>query len=304
MKPLRIALLLALIAVLAAAGFAYYPPFRILTLVVAGRSQHCTLRAALNGPRDLEQQVEFKDRILNASNLIQQDPLGFHLWQTPRGRFWVPEGSDYLLPFSLAEQERRIYGTGQNGPRSGDVVLDCGANVGVTVRMELEAGARQIIAIEPGPENVACLRRNFPDEVASGRVVIVAKGVWDHDDMLTLRVNPKNSSSDSFINRRAGTVDLAQVPLITIDHLVSALNLTKVDYIKMDIEGSEVLALQGAHEVLAKFKPRISVSSDNAPNQPRDIPRVVRAARPDYIMECGPCSQTSRGVQPDVLYFH
>ena len=119
----------------------------------------------------------------------------------------MPDGSDYVLPFNLAEQERKIYGVQSDGPRSGDIVLDCGANIGVTIREELAAGAQKIIGIEPAPENLECLRRNFPGEIASGRVVIVPKGVWDKEDALTLRVDPRNSAADSFVLRREGTVE-------------------------------------------------------------------------------------------------
>jgi FkbM family methyltransferase len=37
-----------------------------------------------------------------------------------------------------------------------------------------------------------------------------------------------------------------QLPVTTIDHLVEELQLGRVDYIKMDIEGSEREALKGA----------------------------------------------------------
>lgn len=302
-RPIRTLFFITVLLALGAAAYAYYPPFRLFTLVLAGRSG-CPLRLALAAPGDLDRQVEYKDDILNASNLIEQDPKGFHLWQTPRGRFWVPQGSDYILPFDLAEQQRKIYGSGANGPHAGDIVLDCGANLGVTVRQELAAGAAKVIAIEPGPENLECLRRNFSNEVASGRVVIYPKGVWDKEDVLTFRVDPKNSGADSFVIRREGAVDVEKVPLTTIDHLMVELNLPRVDYIKMDIEGAETRALQGAHDTLAKYKPRISVASYHSPEDSKAIPEVVRKARPDYEMTCGPCSETREGVRPDVIYFH
>lgn len=304
MKPLRILFLLFVAAFASAAAYAYYAPFRLLTMVLTGRSPQCPLSAALQSPENLTRQVEEKDRILNASKQLQTDPKGFHLWQTPKAQYWVPQGSDYVLPFNLAEQERKIYGSGDNGPHSGDIVLDCGANVGVTIHEELAAGAQKIIAIEPGPENLECLRRNFPSEIASGRVILYPGGVWDKDEVLTFKVDPKNSGADSFVLRRDGAVDVEKVPVTTIDHLMKQYNLPRVDYIKMDIEGSELRALQGAHDTLAKWKPRISVTSYHEPDHPKRIPEIVRAARSDYKMDCGPCSETNAGVRPDVLYFH
>ena len=75
-------------------------------------------------------------------------------------------------------------GRADGAVRPGDVVLDCGANVGVYTRHALEAGARLVVAIDPAPENIECLRRNFSEEIKAGRVVVYPKGVWDKDEVL------------------------------------------------------------------------------------------------------------------------
>ena len=303
MKASRAVGLLILVLIIAGVAYAYYPPFRLIAWVATGRSPDCSLREALQSDENLKRQVAYKDQILNSSKLLQQDSPGYELWDTPRGRYWVPTGSRYVLPFNLAEQQRKIYGTRDYGPHSGDITLDCGANVGVTVHEELAAGARTVVAIEPAPENLECLRRNYSKEIASGQVILVPKGVWDKEDFLTLRVDPKNSAADSFVLQREGAVDLERVPLTTIDQLVTELKLERVDYIKLDIEGAEPKALAGARETLAKYKPRLSVASYHQPDHPKLIPEVVRAARPDYQMQCGPCAETEHSIRPDVLYF-
>ena len=58
------------------------------------------------------------------------------------------------------------------GVQKGDVVLDVGANIGAYTREALDEGASVVIAIEPGPENVACLRRNFKREIEEKRVIL------------------------------------------------------------------------------------------------------------------------------------
>ena len=303
MKLSRVIRILILILIIAGVIYAFYPPFRFLTWALAGRSSVCPLDEAVRVADNLRKQVDYKDQILNASKLVEQDPKGYELWETPNGRYWVPAGSRYVLPFNLAEQKRKIYGTGDFGPHAGDITLDCGANVGVTVHEELAAGAKTIVAIEPAPENLECLRRNYPQEIASGRVIIVPKGVWDKEDFLTLRVDPQNSAADTFVLHPKGTVDVEKVPLTTIDKLVADLKLERVDYIKLDIEGSEPKALAGARETLAKYKPRISISSYHEPDHPKLIPELIRSARSDYQMRCGPCAETDHSVRPDVLYF-
>lgn len=245
------------------------------------------------------------DRILAGMKVIQKDPKGFDQYQTPAGNYWIPAGDkvSYMLPFNLAEQAVHIYGAGDKGVRRGDVVLDCGANVGVFTRVALDAGANKIIAIEPAPENLECFRRNFAGEISAGKVVVVPKGVWNKEDVLTLHVDPTNSAADSFILEHKGEGAVAKVPLTTIDHLVAELKIDKVDFIKMDIEGAEPNALTGATQTLKKWKPRIAVSAYHVPDHVQRIPKIISGARPDYALECGPCNEVNGKARPDIMWF-
>ena len=282
----------------------FYAPARLAAIVALGRSPVCPFSKAIRSADELRTQIAYKDRILRASKLIEKDPAGYHLWETPHGRFWIPEGSDYVLPFNLAEQERKIYGVGEQDVHAGDIVLDCGANVGAYTREALQAGARLVVAIEPAPENIECLRRNFVAEITAGRVIVYEKGVWDRDDLLVMQVDPHNSAADSFLIHRPGATATKQLPLTTIDKLVAELKLERVDYIKMDIEGAEQRALRGGRQTLGRYHPRMALSAYHDPSDPEKIPELVRAAWPDYQMECGPCAETNGRVRPDVLYFH
>jgi FkbM family methyltransferase len=294
--------ILLLVAALCALCY-FYAPARLLAIVALGRSPVCPVSRAIHSADELRTQVAYKDRILYSSKKLENDPAGYHLWDTPHGRFWIPQGSDFVLPFNLAEQDRKIYGVGEQDVQAGDIVLDCGANVGVYTRVALKNGAKLVVAIEPAPENIECLRRNFAAEIAAGRVILYQKGVWDKDEMLVMRVDPTNSAADSFIIRRKGAVETQQLPLTTIDKLVAELKLERVDHIKMDIEGAEQRALVGARETLAKYHPRLSLAAYHVPSDPVKIPELVRQAWPNYRMECGPCAEANGHVRPDVLYF-
>jgi FkbM family methyltransferase len=283
-----------------------FPPLRLAGLVLAGRSPECPFGQALRSEENLRQQTAIKDRLLAGSRRVQTDAAGYEQWETPKGRYWIPAGSQYVLPFNLAEQERKIYGAPPHFVRPGDIVLDCGANVGVFVREALNAGARLVVAIEPAPENVECLRRNFAKEVTDGRVIVYPKGVWDREEWLPLRIDRHNSAADSFVMHPEGAQETTEkLPLTTIDQLVSELKLPRVDFIKMDIEGAEPRALRGARSTLARFHPRISVSAYHAPDHPSLLPAIVREAWKDYRVECGPCALTpEKRIRPDILYFH
>ena len=257
--------------------------------------------------RQLRREIEIKDRILKASKRVEVDAQGYTLWDTPKGRYWVPKGSDYVLPFNLAEQERKIYGEGKNFIQKDDVVLDCGANMGVFTRVALDHGAKLVIAIEPAPENLEVLKRNFAAEIAAGKVILYPKGVWDKDDFLSMNVDPTNSAADSFVlHPEKSEATTIKLPLTTIDKLVSELKLDKVNFIKMDIEGAEPNALRGAKETITKWRPRMAISVYHKPADPIEVPAAIRAAWPDVTQECGPCEKDEKNhvIRPDIYYFY
>jgi len=280
----------------------FVPPARLFVLWMAGRSPECPLPKALRAFENLRRYWNDSRAIRNSSRLLQKDPSGFHLWETPRGRFWIPSGSDEVLPVLLAEQQNNIYGSGDQAVRAGDTVLDVGANVGVFTRTALSAGASLVVLIEPAPENVECLRRNYAAEIVAGRVVVVPKGVWNKEDVLTMYVDPANSAADNLFAKRKGSYE-RKVPLTTIDDIVAELKLAKVTYVKIDVEGAEQQALEGAQHTLARWRPRLSIAVDNVPDDPVKVPALVRKAWPGYRMACGPCRDDFSSIAPVVQYF-
>ena len=63
--------------------------------------------------------------------------------------------------------------------RPGDVVIDCGAHIGGFTRVALSAGARMVIAIEPQRGNLLAFEKNLAQELKTGKVKLIRKGVWD-----------------------------------------------------------------------------------------------------------------------------
>jgi FkbM family methyltransferase len=226
--------------------------------------------------------------IADGIEVVETAPDGSELIAADGRRFWIPRGNRAGVAEMVGEQDVDVYGAGR-GVRSGDVVLDCGANVGVFTRQALDRGARLVVAIELAPENIACLRRTFAPEIAAGCVVVYPKGVWDKDDTLQLRTSPL-SGGDSVALEFPGSSAGPRVPLTTIDQLVSELRLERVDFIKMDIEGAERRALAGARATVARFRPRMAISMEHQTGDAEAIPALVRKLWPGMRAECGPCT--------------
>jgi FkbM family methyltransferase len=294
-------LFLAALVVLAAA-YLWWPPARMLALVAIGHSPVCPLPNALHSRSNIEETGVVKDRIFAASKLVKEES-GLELWDTPKGSFWIPKGNRFVLPFNLAEMERHIYGAGEHFIHPGDIVLDCGASDGDFTREALRAGAAKVVSVEISPSSIECIRRNLAAEIADGRVTVYPKGVWDHDDTLTLQVDDTNFAANSVVLHPDASHPSVVVPLTTIDKLVAELGLPRIDFIKMDVEGAEANAIAGARNTLTRFKPRLAIATEHKPDDEIALPRDIRQIRPDYQMECGQCLEAKGHIRADVLYF-
>ena len=271
-------------------------------LMLAGRGPGGSWRQAREAYYARLLQEEVVEQIRRRSQIVEHADNNLHRYRTPLGFYWIPYGMN--LPSLLSEMQVKYRPTGGQWVRPGDVVLDCGANVGVFTRAALSAGAGKVVAIEPSPRNIACLRRTFSVEIAEGRVVLYPGGVWDREDILPLNESI-TSAEDSLVMQRKEFRSSVRVPLTTIDRLAAELNLGRVDFIKMDIEGAERKALAGASHTIERFHPRLEVSVNHLPDDPQVLPRIIGKAWSGYRIKCIMCSFDAQRwrLVADILYF-
>lgn len=277
---------------------AWVPKVDLVRMALVGNTYQCSFSQALGSLDLANDRIRRRDVIRASSQLVRSDGE-YSLWRTSHGEFWIPERNAEVLAHNLAELEQEVYGTGAIGVHPGDIVLDGGANIGVFTRAALTAGARTVVAIEPAPENVESLRRNFAQEIESGRVVIQPVGIWDQPGALPLRVDAGNSARNSFILNFGPATQTINVPLVTIDSIVASLGLVSVDFIKLDIEGAEKKAIAGGQKTINRFRPRLAIAMEHLDDDPVAIPAVVASTVPGYVTVCGPCLN----ARPDTLFF-
>jgi FkbM family methyltransferase len=142
----------------------------------------------------------------------------------------------FFDPQELAVLESRI--------GEGFTFVDVGANVGAySLFVAAKAGpSARILAIEPQPEVFDRLTYNIRQN-PFGTVKAVACAVADKGGELTLFLDPRNrgESSVKIVGpSQAGTV---RVPAVTLLDLLRAEGFTRVDAMKLDVEGAEDLIL-------------------------------------------------------------
>lgn len=269
----------------------HLPTVLLIGMFLIGRSD-CTFAKTLEVASWKIQYLDTSDRMERQSQLLKRDGA-MQLWSTPRGKLWMPIDRRPNIYGVLAEMEMDVYGTGPTGVREGDIVLDCGADIGTYTRLALNKGASLVVAIEPDLGRESCLERNFQKEIIDGRVMTVRRGVWDKEEILNLSHGVVTGSPEG-----------ESISLTTIDKLVTELKLDRVDFIKMDIEGSERKALAGAKGTLTQFKPRLAISSKHFADDVKTIPEIVSSMVPSYTVEHGPCAYLDGRICPHVIYFH
>jgi FkbM family methyltransferase len=275
---LLVRILIVCLLVAMAAMLVFREEARRLSVVLLQPRSGCTIAEALEGGRSAVYMRKRLAALSQASRIIERDAAGYLLWHTALGDFWAPE-RDTSLFFVLAELELNPYGEGGPDSLRGRVVLDCGAHLGTYTRQALAAGAGLVVAIEPGPQQVYCLRRTFAREIAAGRVRVEPRGVWNQEGELTLHISAA-TDMDSILGPDTGSSE--KILVTTVDRLVSDLHLSSVDLIKMDIENAEPQALSGASETLKKFKPRLEIASYHTFDEYRRISETVLRANPGY----------------------
>jgi len=130
----------------------------------------------------------------------------------------------------------------------GEILFDIGSCVGL---FAIHAGALgcEVIAFEPDPGYLKRLRRNIRINRLNRKIKVVEWAVSDKKGFATLYSDgvEGNSPSLSLVGERGSTT----VETNAIDNAIRDGKLPKPTLIKMDIEGAEVLALQGMKELLS-----------------------------------------------------
>lgn len=135
--------------------------------------------------------------------------------------------------------------------KKGDIVIDIGAHIGyyTLIAASIVGKKGKVYAFEPDLKNFSILMQNIKVNKYKN-IIPINKAVTEKNTKLNLFINPTNTG-DHRIYEPKDKRKTIEIDAVTLD---SMLKNEKIDLIKMDIQGSEILALKGAPYVLANNK--------------------------------------------------
>jgi FkbM family methyltransferase len=160
------------------------------------------------------------------------------------------------------------------GVKPGDTVIDAGACWGNTALCFAHGvGEEGEVYSFEFTKNTEVFKKNMAlNPTLAQRINLIEKAVWSnsHDTLYFEGSSPGTKVKEHEIK------DGFSVPAISIDDFVREKNISKVDFIKMDIEGAEQSALRGAKKTLEKDKPRLAITIYHGLGDYVAIPRMLR----------------------------
>jgi FkbM family methyltransferase len=170
-----------------------------------------------------------------------------------------------------------------------ETYVDGGSYDGDTIRTFIErvhGRFADVYAFEPDPVTFDKLKTNFRDEP---RVHPIHAGLYSHGGSLRFR----DDASRGAIFAADGEIEM---PVTTIDEVLGERPLT---YVKMNIEGAEIDALNGGRAAIRKWRPRLALSVYHRASDLWRIPQLVLELNPGYELYL---RQHDGGIIETVLY--
>jgi FkbM family methyltransferase len=173
--------------------------------------------------------------------------------------------------------------------KKGDVVIDAGAFIGDFSAYAAAKGA-VCYAFEPTETTFQLLQKTA--ELNGGKIIPVQKGLGNIEGEVEFFINNGNAGGNA-INVRQGDANrrkknISTIKITTLDTFVREQGLTKVDFIKADIEGAERDMLAGARNMLKTFTPKLAICTYHLPDDPQVLERLILDANPNYKVRQGP----------------
>jgi len=136
--------------------------------------------------------------------------------------------------------------------QKGETFVDVGAHIG-RYAILCSKSFSKVYALEPVSNTFKVLKTNCIANKINN-VVLVNAAALDKNATTKIFINEHNLGGSSIFNKTATS---EKIRLVVLDSLA----MGKIDVVKIDVEGAEILALEGAKDILRKQSPTLIVES-------------------------------------------
>lgn len=172
---------------------------------------------------------------------------------------------------------------------AGDIVLDCGANLGL---FSCIAASKNCISYAFEPTKRLCDDLEICSEAYNGAIIPCNLALSNQNGFADLAISEEWDVANTIVAdinntiiQKDGYKNYSKVKTITVDEFIEVNQIDKIDFIKADIEGAERFMLEGATKTLAKFAPKLSICTYHFKDDPEVLEGIVKRANPEYIIE-------------------
>lgn len=191
----------------------------------------------------------------------------------------------YIRGFRIYANENEMYDTWIRKqyllesicePCQGDIVLSVGAFYGETSLWfsEQVGDCGRVYAFEANAQNAWVARCNCKRNDVKN-VVIENLCLWSSEEDVYM----KSDFAHSCVSKNPNGI---KMKAMTIDAYCEKHHLSKIDYIKMDIEGAEYEVLLGAQNVIKRDKPKLAICVYHSAEDFIRIPLKIKEYVPEY----------------------
>lgn len=202
--------------------------------------------------------------------------------------------------------DHKIYFHPEVSLEDGDTIIDCGARDGDSaLNFVSHCSDLKIHSFEPNTYQYGTMCSNIYRYGLQDNVVPVCAGAWNSPGMQAFVDNGAGSAILKEEERKKGSTSSREqlrsdsahaIKVVLIDDYVSEQQLN-VDCIKMDIEGAELPALEGAEKTIRAQKPKLMIAIYHAPVADLyRIPLYIKKIRPDYELYVSSHSHQLDGI--------
>jgi FkbM family methyltransferase len=166
--------------------------------------------------------------------------------------------------------------------KQGDVVVDVGAWIGDFSAYAASKGAT-CYAFEPTAKTFALLCET--SKLNEGNIHPIQKGLGNKECEVNILINETNSGGNSIVVKKSPLfLKEEKILVTTLDKFVEENSLSKIDFIKADIEGAEREMLRGASQVLKTFAPKLAICTYHLSDDPQVLEKLILDANPNYTV--------------------